>query len=381
MLRKENTDIENILIDKLSGETLAPEDEKLLDEWLKKGKNSRRFQQLQHIRNAVYANKAGEQADSEKAWMAFMQGRRPQRRLSRILAYAAVAAVLVGFGLWFALMQRPDTGEVVAVAQSSTGNVKNAVLTLSNGQQVVLSDTPNDLQEQDGTVIRTKEKELVYNPAGTEKETVYNTVNIPRGAEYKLVLADGTTVWLNAGSELVFPVSFTGTTREVRLKGEAFFDVAKDTQHPFIVHAANFDVRVTGTQFNVRNYAESPASTTLAEGSVEVIQGQKKAPLAPGQQAVLTGQEIQVRQVDLEEAIAWRYNAFCFKQQPLEELLEEIARWYDVEVFYTNTQLKSLHFTAWFHRSTPLAEVADILERTQKIKLEINGKTLIIKPF
>ena len=204
---------------------------------------------------------------------------------------------------------------------------------------------------------------------------------IPRGSEYQLILSDGTIVWLNSESEITFPVNFTGEKREVKLKGEAFFDVAKDERHPFIVKTEQFDIRVTGTQFNVRAYTDEPASATLAEGSIQLVRQEEVIPLVPGQQALLKQGIVKVREIELREAIAWRYNAFYFKQQPLESLLNEIARWYDVEVIYQNPTLKKLHFTAGFQRSCSITEVINTLGMTQKIRLEIKGKTLLVKEY
>ena len=173
-------------------------------------------------------------------------------------------------------------------------------------------------------------------------------------------------------------MAFQGETREVRLQGEAYFEIAKNKNQPFIVHTTQFDVQVTGTQFNVRAYPGEMESATLAEGGIQLEKGGKTYTLKPGQQAYLEEEEVQVRKVNLEIAIAWRYNAFSFEETPLEEIMNELARWYNIHVFYLNPKVKELHFTAWFRRNCTLQEVIDILEKTGKINIELKGKTITV---
>ena len=381
MLEKNNTDIEDIVINMLSGEKLSPEEEKILTKRLKDGKQKRRLYELQRIWHAVYAHKVSEQVDEEEAWKIFVSNQKPGRKLRIWISSVAAVAILIGIALSLTQMQKRIPGFHATDTTQSSILPRNIILTLSDGQQVVLSDSVNDLQEQNGTTIRNKAQQLVYHPTVHNEQVVYNTMWIPRGSEYQLILSDGTIVWLNSESEITFPVNFTSEKREVKLKGEAFFDVAKDERHPFIVKIEQFDIRVTGTQFNVRAYTDEPASATLAEGSIQLVRQEEVTPLVPGQQALLKQGIVKVREIELREAIAWRYNAFYFKQQPLENLLNEIARWYDVEVIYQNPTLKKLHFTAGFQRSCSITEVINTLGMTQKIRLEIKGKTLLVKEY
>lgn len=383
MLEKNHIEIEDIIINMLAGEKLSPEEERILTEWLKDEKHKQQLYELQRVRDAVYAQKVSEQANGETAWETFARNRKTQRRWRVLGSYAAAAIVtiLIGFGFLLALKQESVQEFNPSDTTRTSIHAKNIVLTLSDGREIVLSDSVNDLQEQNGATIRNKAQQLVYSPTTDNKQVVYNTIRIPRGSEYQLILADGTIVWLNSESEITFPVNFPGDKREVKLKGEAFFNVGKDEEHPFIVQTEQFDIRVTGTQFNVRVYANEPASATLAEGNIQLVRQEQVTPLVPGQQASLKKGVVEVRNVELKEAIAWRYNTFYFKQQPLEDLLNEIARWYDVEVFYQNPALKKLHFTAGFQRSCSITEVVNTLEMTEKIRLEIKGKTLTVKEY
>ena len=383
MLEKNHIEIENIIINMLAGEKLSPAEEKILTEWLKDEKHKQQLYELQRVRDAVYAQKVSEQANGEMAWEIFAQKQKTKRKLRVLGSYAtaAIVTILIGFGFLLALKQESVQELNPSNTTQTSIHSKNIVLTLSDGREIVLSDSVNDLQEQNGATIRNKAQQLVYFPTTTNNQEVYNTIKIPRGSEYQLLLADGTTVWLNSESEITFPVTFTGEKREVRLKGEAFFDVEKDEEHPFIVQTEQFDIRVTGTQFNVRVYTDEPASATLAEGNIQLVRQEQVTPLVPGQQASLKNGIMEVKNVELKEVIAWRYNTFYFKQQPLENLLNEIARWYDVEIFYQNPALKKLHFTAGFLRSCSITEVVNTLEMTEKIRLEIKGKTLTVKEY
>ena len=258
---------------------------------------------------------------------------------------------------------------------------KQAVLTLSSGQQVMLADTIVHVNEKGMVISNFPDKELVYKIMNDtmKTETIYNTVTVPRGGEYKLVLADGTIVWLNSDSHIRYPVTFSGNTRQVELEGEAYFEVAKDVEKPFIVRMNEYNVRVTGTQFNVRNYSNESLATTLVEGGVQIERKGKVDRLRPGQQAVLENNEIRIRVVNVEEQVAWRHGAFGFTQCRLENIMEELARWYDVDVFYMNQQVKDYHFSAWFKRSSSINEVINILEKTKKISLDLKGRILTVK--
>ncbi|MDY3034469.1 MAG: FecR domain-containing protein [Odoribacter sp.] len=381
----EYSEIVELLVRSLQ-ENISADEQMLIDVWRKEDPMNEAI--YQKILSPEYWDKHPQQkyqGDIVKAWVRLYERRQKQeyrwRLQRRLRAVAAVVVLVIGCSaLWQVFYwQKNDSGDRSLVAQRS-GDMNKVELVLSNGSTVFLGESDNlgDVNEE-GAVIQAKKDAVHYVDNEGNNEVKYNTLRVPRGAEYELVLADGTSVWLNAESEITYPVTFKGDMREVTLKGEAFFDVAKDAAHPFIVHIKDFDVRVTGTKFNVRNYADMPSSATLAEGEVQLEKEGEVTILQPGQQAALIDGKIEVKEVDLEEAIAWRYNSFCFKHQSLELLLNELARWYNLEIFYMNPSLKTLHFTAWFSRGNSVAEVIEKLERTQKIRLELKGNTLIVK--
>lgn len=381
IFESENREMEERLVRFFQGEKLTPEEERELERWMQDAGHRRAYYRLRSLYGAVYAQRVGMKADVVKAWRAFERRVRSGRRLGRWGAWAAMVAVLLGAAWFVALHWQPVEREGRMLAQAAEELSNRVVLTLSDGRQVALSEEVGDLEERGGVRMRHDGQQLSYGGQDSVAAVVYNTLSTPRGAEYCVELADGTQVWLNAGSELRYPTAFRGATREVYLCGEAFFDVATRRECPFIVHASAFDVRVTGTEFNVRDYPREAASATLAEGRVEVVQGGRSTVLSPGEEAVPSAGGMQVRKVNLDEAIAWRKNAFSFKEKPLEELLNEIGRWYDVEVFYLNPSLKGLHFTAWFRRTESIERVVEVLEKTQKVKFDLKGKTLIVKEY
>lgn len=294
------------------------------------------------------------------------------------VAAAVMLPILFAWAVW--LLQGEDmSGDVSEIAGSlPSGNAK-VIVELADGGQVFLEN--DTVVNMEGAKLVSL-KDTLSLSGDKEKKTGYHVIRIPRGGEYILKLDDGTVVYINSASELKVPVAFcAGIPREVWLKGEAYFDVAHDEERKFTVHTSRFDIQVTGTQFNVRSYVDEIPSAVLAEGSIRLECNEKSVSLVPGQQASLVNGQVEVREVNLQDAIAWRYNTFSFKQQALEELLNELARWYDLEIIYMNPALKKLHFTAGFKRSCTLDEVVEVLERTKKIRLEVSYKTLIVKEY
>lgn len=376
-----DTEIENILKKLLSNkEEISLEEQDLFDIWMQDANHQQEFYELKRIESGIYAVGMGKKINCEEGWKRVCGQLKTSTKIFRLLPYAAAILIMgLGITLWF-LMEYPQMpSTTITIGQEISQSLPKVMLTLSTGQQIALSDSLSPMIETNGTSIKKIGNQLVYNTTDTASVLVYNTITVPRGGEYKLALSDGSIIWLNSESELTYPVNFGRDKREITLTGEAFFEVQKDTTRPFIVRTNQFAIRVTGTRFNVRNYARETASATLAEGSIQLEENNRVTPLRPGQQASWVEGEVQVKEIDIEEAIAWRYGAFCFKQRRLESLLDEIARWYDLEIRYQDTATRDYHFTAWFRRNTPLQELIGILEKTQQIKLELKGKTLIVK--
>ena len=377
------SEIADLLVHSLAGE-LTSEEKDRLEQWrAENGKHESFYQKLHSP--SFWENHPQQKYREEivEAWTRLYQRRNQKRRAVRRLYWGVAAMVAIcigGFVYWHSMQSQVSSGQTLVAQEEIVPGKKQAELVLGDGTLMALNETMSlrSLEEQ-GAVIKAEDNALQYIDKQDAGSVAYNTLRVPRGGEYSLVLGDGTKVYLNAESELTYPVTFRGESREVSLRGEAFFEVAPDRACPFIVRTEQFAVRVLGTQFNVRTYPDVPASATLAEGSIRLSKEKETALLVPGQQASLEDNKLVVREVDLEDAIAWRYGVFSFKHTRLEDLLSELARWYDMEVFYQNPSLKDLHFTAWFQRSDGLEKVISLLEKTQKIDLEANGKTLLVR--
>ena len=371
--------IEEIIIKRLSEEHLSKEESVFFDKWYQNSSNREYYNDLLKIRSGIIASQVKERIDKRKAWNQV----HPARKISLIrtlLKFAAIMILPLSLGVFLLIRENKQEKVVYAEVPVQPGK-KQAVLTLSSGLQVMLADTIVHVNEKGMVISNLPNKELVYKIMNNtmKTETIYNTVTVPRGGEYKLVLADGTTVWLNSDSHIRYPVTFSSNTRQVELEGEAYFEVTKDVEKPFIVRMNEYNVRVTGTQFNVRNYSNESLATTLVEGGVQIERRGKVDELRPGQQAVLENNEIRIRVVNVDEQVAWRHGAFGFTQCRLENIMEELARWYDVDVFYMNQQVKDYHFSAWFKRSSSINEVISILEKTKRISLDLKGRILTVK--
>lgn len=226
---------------------------------------------------------------------------------------------------------------------------------------------------------------MSYRAAGVnagEQVVEVHVLRIPRGGEYALELADGTTVHLNAETELRYPSRFTGDERRVWLKGEAYFEVRREESMPFVVETGGMAVRVLGTEFDVRAYeGEARTLTTLVEGRVEVDAGGGRRGLEPGQQAVFDRVKggVEVRTVDVEEFVGWKNGRLVFDNRPLEYILDELGRWYSFEVFYAREELKDVPFSLNIEKHDDFAKVLRLVERTGKVKFTVNGSTVVVQ--
>lgn len=305
--------------------------------------------------------------------------------------WSAAAAIVLAFGtLSFFLFQKSTGDTSIAEARSQEERFKNdadpgqvgAILTLSNGEKIVLDSADNgSLTRQGNTEIIKKNGVIEYSSKGNTSAVVFNTMTTPRGRQYNLVLADGTKVWLNAASSITFPSTFSGKERKVTISGEAYLEVAHNDRMPFIVEKDDLRVQVLGTHFNVNTYDdESSANITLLEGSVKVVKGTQSGIIKPGQQAQVgnAGTVKVVNNINLQEVMAWKNGVFDFEGTQMEALMRQISRWYNVEVVYKK-KIDDL-FYAEIPRNTKLSEVLKALELTGKVQFEIEGEKIIVMP-
>lgn len=323
-----------------------------------------------------------------------LQAGRPRPHIGyRIFLYtAAITGMLLGVAsLIYLLLHRPDATAPPAVAkvetpapQPITPGSSKARLVLASGMVVELKDNAEQaFAEEDGTHIKSSAAILSYSAAGTTDAPVYNTLETPRGGEYRVVLQDSSAVWLNAASSLRFPTRFSGDTRKVYLSGEAYFEIAKNRNKPFIVSINNMSVTVTGTQFNVKGYPdETYVNTTLVEGGVELRTTDNPAVkpvlLRPGFQGVWENKKITVKEAYLEEALAWKNGLFVFSSEPIGSIMRKLSRWYDVEVKFPDTAVTDLRFTGTIRKYESIQKVLEMLAWTQKVKFTVDEKHISV---
>ncbi|MEO7140058.1 MAG: FecR domain-containing protein, partial [Ferruginibacter sp.] len=262
---------------------------------------------------------------------------------------------------------------------------KKATLVLSNGSSLLLQGSVDSLFNEGGSAIqRNANGSLVYTGREPGRETSWNTLHIPNGGEYMIVLEDGSKVWLNAASSLRYPVQFTGRERRVELlEGEAYFEIAKNKERPFIVMANRMEVQAIGTAFNVNTYgnADSLVSTTLTEGKVSVQTRESRYMLEAGQQVRLNKAGPVVADADVDAVTGWKNGLFVFNNAPLWEVMVQLARWYDVHVAYDPRFKEQQFFTGEIKRNVPLSELLQMLELTGIARFKIHDGTILIQPY
>lgn len=301
------------------------------------------------------------------------------RRLSWVAA--AVLILVSGTYLCIAVYKRSHSaaGMVTKTMDIAPGH-NGAVLTLSNGSQVLLDSLKNGIiAQQSGSKVLLQDGQLNYDPTAEKPtEMVYNTMTTPKGRQFQLVLPDGTKVWLNAASSIRYPTAFTNEERKVNVSGEAYFEVAKNTKMPFRVDVdGREEIEVLGTHFNVNAYEnEKTLNTTLLEGRIKVRAG-AEATLRPGQQAQIRQTLTIVNDTDLDKVMAWKNGAFNFEDLSLEEAMRQLERWYDIKVTY-ESGVPDVRFGGKIGRDVSLADLLLILAGT-KLKFRIEkGRELII---
>lgn len=294
------------------------------------------------------------------------------RSLQRVWMAAASVLLLLTAGLYWLMTLRSTDDIVTADIQPGTNG---ALLTLADGKQVLL-DTIRDatISLHQGVNARVVNGTLVYEQ-GSNEEMIFNTVTTPKGRQYQLTLSDGTKVWLNADSRIHYPASFSGVERTVDIEGEAYFEVAKNKAAPFRVRIGNrAEIEVLGTSFNVNTYTNEDAlSTTLLEGAVRVHGSSGAVLLKPGQQAqVPVSGNIKLNDTaDIEKVMAWKNGLFAFENASLQEVMQELERWYGVDIIYEE-QIPDIKFGGMMSKNLTLAEVLRLLKIMAGDELQFN---------
>ena len=357
--------------------------------WIKTPEHRALFEEIRLYREAYMRRADAFRMDVEEEYRRFAG--RTKRGWGRALwrwCGAAAASVAVLLAVWFFADRVEVEEKTLAEAETLVGR-RTAELILASGERVELGGNALNIKTEDGRRIAADScKRLSYREADVEgvmeEEPVYNTVRVPGGADYAVELADGTIVRLNCETELRYPVRFVGKERRVYLDGEAFFEVAKNAEMPFIVETKQMQVEVTGTQFDVKAYAEDETmQATLVEGGVEVCAygaGSKPVALIPSQQYVLDVQtrQAEVKKVDVQLYTGWVEGMFVFKNQRLEDVMTMLARWYSVDVFYIGESVKDIRLSANLGRYEHIDKILDIIQETNKIGFSRKGNVVTV---
>jgi transmembrane sensor len=312
---------------------------------------------------------------------------RYSRLLKGVTIAASVLLVLCTVDYFMSRKQTPEQAVINKIYDAVPGGNK-AILTLANGKQIILTAVKEGrlARENNVAISKTKNGNIVYHTdqsassKGQQPVAAYNMITTPRGGQYLLILTDGTSVMLNASSSLKYPVSFTGNERSVELTGEAYFQVAHNASEPFRVISNGQTVEVLGTHFNINAYANEPAvKTALLEGSVKITQNSTgiSSLLKPGQQSIISGNKLEVKDADMEEAVAWKNGYFMFESESIRSIMRKIARWYDVEVIFKG-DIPTDNFGGTVSRFSNVSQVLKKLELTGSVHFKIEAGAITV---
>lgn len=368
-----------VIMQSLLGKSTSVEDEQV-DEWLHEDtRNQDYYQKAKYYFDNYYSGEEEiHQVDTKKAWNDFLVYTKRSRnsKWKRYLQYAAGVAVLVGVGVALLLLVgKLEKSAMIVQNQVITPGKVKALLVFQSGSQVSLTDS---------TAFEQVVGQYTMEDTDEEAKMEYNTIIVPRGGEYSLALADGTRIKMNSDSKLIFPHKFNGKERRVRLEGEALFDVEKDSEHPFIVETAKGDVHVLGTLFNINVYPdEDIVQTTLVEGRV-VFKGKgmlQNVELFPGEQVTynMKSGESHVEEVNTKVYVGWAEGKWLIEGKRLEDIMKQLSRWYDVEVFYKNPEAKELVFTGDLEKYDDCEVVLNIISMTTNVMFTIRDRAIIVQ--
>lgn len=374
--------------------TITPMERLELDEWLEASEdNVALFEDLTNEDKIQEAMEWFGQLDQEKTLQKLKERipftpEKKTRRLFWSLAIAACLIMLAGVAAYMIWRQAPANSQGQPIAARPLpvdplpgGN--KALLTLADGSKMVLDSQHNGALAVQGNAQLVKNDSSLSYQSGTyvgiSQSPVYNMLETPRGGQYRIVLADGTVVWLNAASSLRYPTAFTGKDREVELRGEGYFEVKHQAGRPFRVKVGGLVLEHLGTSFNVNSYAdEGMIKTTLVEGSVRVTSGEASAMLRPGEEAQLSQGNLEVVKADVEAATGWRQGLFVFHGTALPVVMKDLERWYGVNIL--NKEGNHNHLVATIPRNVPLSKMLYYLGKTGDVRFRWKANDLEVLP-
>ena len=371
---------------------LSPEQQEELDFW--KEKNQETYNFLYDSNNYEERKAKLASIDISKEWRLFQKrNNKKHKTIYQVFKYAASIIILLSLTTltyWWVYLKNEDNAKEIVSLEIPHGE-KMAKLILSNGKSVQLNPgLLKELREADGTVISNDSLMLSYKEFEKDKKQkstpdLHNELHVVRGGEYFLVLSDGTRVWLNSLSTLKYPVRFSGKDRIVELTGEAYFEVAHDTEHCFVVRNKDYDIRVLGTCFNVSCYNDDDELvTTLVEGNIEItnIKGapDKEFNLLVNDQLIFNRLNLSVKlqKVDAKVYSSWTEGSFIFENESLEKIFQKLQRWYNINVFFIEDDARYLEFTGLLPRFKNFEDILEMLETISDVEFVIKDQSILI---
>ena len=368
---------------------ITEEERQELEDWCEEAPRNRKlFEQICQEDLFSKERYVYEKINDTKAFSVFEKRVRKvySRSIGNWWKYAAVLLFpILVVGSW-KLMHETEQVSIVAssVAPIQPG-CSQAVLVLDDGRKVFLKEEEEGVISEDKEITVTGEKDrLVYTSSEGKNvdEIRFNELEVPRGGEYKVRLADGTLVYLNSATRMKYPVKFDEKERKVYLSGEAYFEVAKDPERPFFVEMEGVEVRVYGTSFNVNTHQEGDIQTVLVKGSigVKVLSSGMESVIRPGQMAEFKqgNTKVDVKDVNVAVYTDWKDGIFRFENQRLEDILAVLSNWYDMNVFYQTVSVKELHFSGYMERYKDVSVILEAITLSTGVTFSIQGKTIIV---
>lgn len=382
-----NFDIDELILRVLDGEA-TPEEILTLSRWIEKDTaNEDYFNQLKKAWNLTSGPVAsGEREEMELGnYMARIRSKRRIYRIRQACKYAAaiILPLLVAV-YWFGREGGEEkTSPEMVVAKIEPGEYKATLITAEGESIDLLPSNEEHIRVDENITVKNGQAGIVYSGEEVkEKSMQYNVLQTPRGGEYTVTLSDGTRVYLNAASKLKYPVTFDDRKREVYLSGEAYFEVAKDSSKPFHVITDAMRVKVYGTEFNVNTYNVASVQTVLVSGKVG-IRGKGSSEeyiMKPSQLAEFgnDGTFKGIREVNVKAYTAWRDGRFVFEDESLEEILNRLSRWYDVDVLYGSEKIKGYHFTGHVEKYKDIKIILRAISKMVGVHFTIKDRTIVM---
>ena len=388
--------IAELIFLELKGE-LSENERKMLGSWKSESlENLELYNKITNEKTISDKISTYNKVDNQKAWTKLEKklentNKTKNIRLHKIFRYAAAACILLLIGSYFLFKQPPQPADK-KLARNTTSIIvsgtQKATLTTSKNEIIELGKlSETRMYNLANASVTDTNNTLTYKNIDNdqiEKTSIVaiNTLETPRGGEYTIVLSDGTKVFLNAETRLTFPETFSNEMREVTLDGEAYFEVSKSDTKPFVVKTADYNIKVYGTSFNVSAYSSDINNhTTLVEGSVGIntVSG-KEVKLIPGEQANYNKKDnkLDKRKVDISVYTAWKDGMFMFDNERLEEIMQKLGRWYNIDATYVSEDLKNKHFSGTLDRYDNISEILNMIALTTNIEFHIDGNIIVV---